>query len=38
MKLQQDFLAKTTNTPFNIDMDRAKGVYIYDKQGKKYFG
>jgi len=37
MKLQLDFLAKTTHTPFNIEIDRAEGVYIYDKQGKKYF-
>ena len=37
MKLQQNFLAKTTNTPFNIDIDRAEGVYLYDKKGQKYF-
>ena len=37
MKLQKDFLAKTTNTPYNIEVDRAEGVYIYDKEGKRYF-
>ena len=37
MKLQDNFLAKTTNTPFNIDIDRAEGIYIYDKEGKRYF-
>ena len=37
MKLQSDFLAKTTNTPFNIEVEKAEGVYIFDKQGKKYF-
>ena len=37
MKLQSDFLAKTTNTPFNIEVEEAEGVYIFDKQGNKYF-
>ena len=37
MKLQGDFLAKTTNTPFNIEVEKAEGVYIFDKQGNKYF-
>ena len=31
------FLANTTNFPFGIEVDRAEGVFIYDKSGKKYF-
>jgi len=31
------FLANTTNFPFGIEVDRAEGVFIYDKKGKKYF-
>ena len=37
MNQQDDFLAKTTQTPFNIEVQSAEGVYIYDKQGNKYF-
>jgi len=29
-------LAQTSQHPFVIDVDRAEGVYIYDKAGKKY--
>lgn len=29
-------LAKTSKTPFEIDVDYADGIYIYDKKGKKY--
>ena len=31
------FLANTTNFPFGIEVDRAEGVFIFDKSGKKYF-
>jgi acetylornithine/succinyldiaminopimelate/putrescine aminotransferase len=30
------YQAQTTNSPFNIDVERAEGIYIYDKQGKVY--
>jgi acetylornithine/succinyldiaminopimelate/putrescine aminotransferase len=29
-------LAQTTTTPFEIDVDYADGIYIYDKRGKRY--
>lgn len=29
-------LAQTSPTPFEIDVDYAKGIYIYDKQGKRF--
>ena len=31
------FLANTTLYPFGIDVDYAEGVYIFDKDGKKYY-
>ena len=31
------FLANTTMYPFGIDVDYAEGVYIFDKDGKKYY-
>jgi acetylornithine/succinyldiaminopimelate/putrescine aminotransferase len=31
------YLANTTAYPFSLDVDRAEGVYIIDKNGKKYF-
>jgi len=37
--LKTDFFkyqAQTTNTPLAIEIDYAKGAYIYDKKGKKY--
>jgi len=37
MNQKSSHLAKTTDTPFNIEVDNAEGVYIYDKQGNKYF-
>ena len=37
MSLKTNVLAKTTKTPFSVDVGRADGVFIYDKQGKKYF-
>ena len=31
------YLAQTSNfTPFIVDVDRAEGVYIWDKSGKRY--
>ena len=30
------YQAQTTNTPLAIEIDYAKGSYIYDKKGKKY--
>ncbi|MCT4580557.1 MAG: aspartate aminotransferase family protein [Flavobacteriales bacterium] len=29
-------LAQTSQTPFEIDVDYADGIYIYDKEGKRY--
>ncbi len=29
-------LAQTSQTPFEIDVDYADGIYIYDKEGKSY--
>tara|TARA_B100001094_G_scaffold333365_1_gene411121 strand:+ start:6973 stop:8196 length:1224 start_codon:yes stop_codon:yes gene_type:complete len=31
------FLANTTKYPFGIEIDKAEGTFIYDKNGKKYF-
>ena len=31
------FLANTSMYPFGIDVDYAEGVYIFDKDGKKYY-
>lgn len=30
-------LANTSKTPYRIEVDKAEGVYIFDKEGKKYF-
>ncbi|CAG5078843.1 aspartate aminotransferase family protein [Parvicella tangerina] len=30
------FIAHTTKMPFRIDVEKAEGVYIYDKAGNKY--
>ena len=40
MNTSEDFLSKQAQTnpyPFLIDIERAEGVYIYDKNGKSYF-
>lgn len=37
--MKKDFFtyqAQTTKTPLAIEIDYAKGVYVYDKKGKKY--
>lgn len=34
--LLSPFLAHTTKMPFRIDVDKAEGIYIVDKQGRKY--
>jgi len=31
------YLANTTKFPFGIDVDRADGTFIFDKNGTKYF-
>ena len=31
------FLANTTKYPFGIEIDKSEGIFIYDKNGKKYF-
>ena len=31
------FLAKTSEYPFGIEVERAEGVFIYDKLGNKYY-
>ena len=39
MTLKEDFLkfqGQTNQSPYLIDVDRAKGIYIYDKSGKAY--
>lgn len=36
-KQKNNCLAQTSGTPFKIDVDRAEGVFIFDKSGKKYF-
>lgn len=30
------YIAQTTDSPFNIDVDYAEGIYIVDKEGKRY--
>jgi acetylornithine/N-succinyldiaminopimelate aminotransferase len=38
-KIQDDFLkfqGQTNQSPYLIDVDRAEGIYIYDKSGKAY--
>lgn len=38
-KIQDDFLkfqGQTNQSPYLIDIDRAEGIYIYDKSGKAY--
>jgi 4-aminobutyrate aminotransferase-like enzyme len=30
-------IAQTSLSPLNIEIDRAKGVYMYSPEGKKYF-
>ena len=40
MSASEDFLSKQAQTnpfPFQIDIEKAEGVYIYDKSGKSYF-
>ena len=40
MDTSEDFFSKQAQTnpyPFLIDIERAEGVYIYDKNGKSYF-
>ena len=40
MSTSEDFLSKQAQTnpfPFLIDIERAEGIYIYDKNGKSYF-
>ncbi len=40
MNAEEDFLSKQAQTnpyPFLIDIERAEGVYVYDKNGKSYF-
>lgn len=37
MGQQDNYLARTTKTPFNIDVDRAEGVFIYDNKGNRFF-
>lgn len=39
MTLKEDFLkfqGQTNQSPYLIDVDRAEGIYIYDKSGKAY--
>lgn len=39
MTLKEDFLkfqGQTNQSPYLIDVDRAEGIYIYDKSGKSY--
>jgi acetylornithine/succinyldiaminopimelate/putrescine aminotransferase len=39
MRLKEDFLkfqGQTNQSPYLIDVDRAEGIYIYDKSGKAY--
>lgn len=31
-----EFQGQTNETPYLIDVDRAEGIYIYDKSGKRY--
>lgn len=31
-----DFVAQTSDTPLGLEVDRAQGVYIYDRAGKGY--
>lgn len=31
-----DFQGQTNESPYLIDIDRAEGIYIYDKSGKRY--
>ena len=31
------YQAQTTDHPIGIEVDRAEGIYIWDKSGKKYF-
>ena len=31
------YLANTTAYPFSLDVDRSEGIYIIDKNGKKYY-
>src|SRR3989304_3582944 len=30
------YLAQTNDFPLRVEIDRAKGIYIFDKKGKKY--
>lgn len=39
LKMKDDFLkyqGQTNQSPYLIDVDRAEGIYIYDKKGKAY--
>ncbi len=35
--LLDNHLAQTTLFPFNLEIEKASGIYLYDKQGKRYF-
>ncbi len=35
-KLNNINLAQTTTTPYEIEVEKADGIYIYDKKGKRY--